>query len=72
MTLHSQSEYPSTRSYVLKLRREAMPPGVPLAGRLENLASGRRFAFASGDELLACLVQDLTAAPVAAAGHGEA
>jgi hypothetical protein len=64
MTLNSLSTYPSTRSYVLKLHRDATPERDHLAGRLENMASGRHFDFGSADELLACLTEDLKSTDV--------
>jgi len=62
MTLDSQHNYPSTRSYVLKLHRSAEPRHERIAGRLESITSGRRFDFNSADELLACLSADLASA----------
>lgn len=59
MTLDPQSKYPSTRSYVLKLHRDALPQRGALAGRLENMATGRHCEFASGEQLLALLASDL-------------
>jgi hypothetical protein len=60
MTLNSQSTYPSTRRYVLKLHREANPLREHIAGRLENMASGRHFDFNSAEELFDCLAADMT------------
>jgi hypothetical protein len=57
MTLKSEPKYPSRRSYVLKLRTDAEPG--ELAGRLENLVTGRQLEFLSGHELLASLARDL-------------
>ena len=59
MTLDDQSTHPSTRSYVLKLHRDALSGNAKLIGRLENMASGRHFDFRSGEDLLACLACDL-------------
>lgn len=59
MILDTRSKYPSSRAYVLKLRRDATPEGGRIGGRLENMASGRRFDFDDADELLACLAEDL-------------
>jgi hypothetical protein len=61
MILSSQTNYPSTRSYVLKLHRDATPQGGQIVGRLENMASGHHFYFRTGDELLACLARDAAA-----------
>lgn len=57
MTLDSLSKYPSGRSYVLKLHRDAS--GNALVGRLENMATGAHGEFASAEQLLAWLASDL-------------
>ena len=57
MSLHTQSNYPSSRTYVLKLHRDAAPEQRLLVGRLEHVASGDHYDFASGEELLAWLVR---------------
>ena len=62
MTLNSRTNYPSTRSYVLKLHRDASPQRAQMTGRLENMASGHCFDFSSGEQLLACLAQDIASA----------
>jgi hypothetical protein len=75
MTLNSQTSYPSARSYVLKLHRDAMPAHGQIFGRLESLSSGHRFDFGSGEELLARLAQDATpidSEPRSAGPHGSA
>lgn len=59
MTLNSDSKYPSRRAYVLKLRSDAHPGA--LAGRLENVITGRQHEFSSGRELLESLAGDLEA-----------
>jgi hypothetical protein len=59
LPLKSESKYPSRRAYVVKLRSDA-PPGA-LAGRVENLVTGRSREFASGGELLESIASDLTA-----------
>ena len=59
MTLNSDSKYPSRRAYVLKLRSDAQPGA--LAGRLENVITGRQHEFSSGRELLESLAGDLEA-----------
>ena len=60
MTLNAESLYPSRRAYVLKLRRDARPDA--LAGRIENLVTGRKQDFASAQELLESLVRELQGA----------
>lgn len=61
MTLNPRSNYPSTRSYVLKLHRDAIPQCGHVIGRLENMSSGCHFEFSTGEELLACLAGDAAA-----------
>ena len=60
MILNHITSYPATRRYVLKLHRDAVSQNGRIRGRLENMTSGRRFEFNSGEELLACLAQELT------------
>jgi hypothetical protein len=55
--LNPESKYPNRRAYVLKLRGDATPEA--LAGRLENLVTGRQRDFASADELLESIAGDL-------------
>jgi hypothetical protein len=62
MSLNPESKYPSRRAYVLKVRGDARPDA--LAGRLENLVTGRQREFSSARELLDCLLSDLDTAPV--------
>ena len=50
MPLNGEPKYPSRRTYVVKVRSDAKPDA--LAGRLENLMTGRQSEFASGRELL--------------------
>ena len=57
MTLNSDSKYPSRRAYVLKLRSDAEPGA--LAGRLENVITGRQHEFCCGRELLESLAAEL-------------
>jgi hypothetical protein len=57
MNLNPESKYPSRRAYVLKLRGDATPEA--LAGRIENLVTGRQREFASADELLQSIASDL-------------
>ena len=59
MTLNREPKYPNRRAYVLKLRGDAKPD--TLAGRLENLVTGRQREFASGHELLDSIASDLKA-----------
>ena len=57
MTLNPESKYPNRRAYVLKLRGDATAEA--LAGRIENMVTGRKREFASAFELLASLASDL-------------
>jgi hypothetical protein len=57
MALNPESKYPNRRAYVLKLRSDATP--AALAGRLENLVTGRQREFSSWGELLAFIASDL-------------
>ncbi len=63
MTLSQESQYPSRRTYVLRLRNDAKPGAV--AGRLENIVTGSQHAFESARELLESIQSELTA------GSGE-
>jgi hypothetical protein len=60
MVLNPESKYPNRRAYVLKLRADAAPGA--LAGRLENLVTGRQHEFASVQELLTSIASDLASA----------
>ena len=57
MNLNPESKYPTRRAYVLKLRGDAT--AETLAGRIENLVTGRQREFASADELLESIAGDL-------------
>ena len=57
MTLNPESKYPNRFAYVLKLRGDATR--AALAGRIENLVTGRQREFASADELLESIAGDL-------------
>jgi hypothetical protein len=61
MTFNTDSKYPTRRAYVVKVRGDANPGA--LAGRLENLVTGRQCEFASGRELLDSIARDLEAIP---------
>jgi hypothetical protein len=61
MTLKPESKYPNRRAYVLKVRSDAKPGA--LAGRLENLVTGRQREFASERELLDSIASDLEPLP---------
>ena len=66
MSLKREPKYPSKRAYVLKVRSDATP--AILAGRLENVVTGARREFASGEELVASIVSDIQAGNAAASG----
>lgn len=57
MALNSETKFPSRRTYVLKVRSDAKPEA--LAGRLENVVTGRQRDFASERELVQSLASDL-------------
>ena len=57
MPLRADPKYPSRRAYVVKFRGDATP--YTLAGRIENLVTGRQLKFTSGGDLLGCLARDL-------------
>ena len=59
MALHPETKFPNRLSYVLKLRSDATPDAV--AGRLENLLTGRRLEFGSSRELLDAIARELEA-----------
>ena len=60
MVLNLESKYPYRRAYVVNLRCDAVPGA--LAGRIENMVTGRQHEFASADELLASITCDLASA----------
>jgi hypothetical protein len=59
MPFNTDSKYPTRRAYVVKMRSDANP--AALAGRLENLVTGRQCEFTSGRELLEFIGNDLEA-----------
>jgi len=69
MPLNPETKFPSRRAYVLKMRGDARPGA--LAGRLENLVSGRQLEFASGRELLDAIAAELEAGGKEPAKGGE-
>jgi hypothetical protein len=69
MPLNPEIKYPSRRAYVLKMRGDARPGA--LAGRLENLVTGRQLEFASGCELLDAIAAELEVGGKEPAKGGE-
>jgi len=59
MPLKHEPKYPTRRAYVVKVRSDATP--ATLAGRLENLVTGDRREFASGEELVESIASDIQA-----------
>jgi hypothetical protein len=59
MILSPNPSYPNSRTYVLKLHRDANPVAGKYAGLLENISTGERLTFTSGGELLALLARDV-------------
>jgi hypothetical protein len=70
MALNPESKYPNRRAFVLKLRGDATPGA--LAGRIENMVTGRRREFTSAEELLASIASDLESAPAGRPADGAA
>ena len=70
MVLNPESKYPNRRAYVLKLRGDAT--SGTLAGRLENLVTGRLLEFASADELLQSIARELDLAAAERPSDGAA
>jgi hypothetical protein len=60
MILRTETQYPNRRTYVLKLCSDATPRA--LAGRLENLVSGKQREFTSASELLSLIADDIAGA----------
>ena len=58
MILATHPSYPQSRAYVLKLHCDAEPAHGRFSGLIENVSTGRRFVFASADELIASLARD--------------
>ena len=67
MSHSPEIRYPNRLSYVLKLRADATPEA--LAGRLENVVTGRRLEFASAGALLEALVDEIEADAADASGE---
>jgi hypothetical protein len=57
MALNPESKFPSRRTYVLKVRGDAAPGAI--AGRLENVVTGRQRDFDTETELVESLANDL-------------
>jgi hypothetical protein len=60
MVLNAESKYPYRRAYVVNLRGDATPSA--LAGRIENMVTGRQHEFASAQELLESIAFDIASA----------
>lgn len=67
MTLSPDTNFPSRRTYVIRVRGDARP--YSLSGRLESLVTGKHSDFASGHELLSAIVKDIEAE--AKPGHAD-
>jgi hypothetical protein len=57
MSLKTEAKFTSRRTYVVKLHSHAKRGAV--TGRLENFVTGRQHEFASSDELIASILNDL-------------
>ena len=66
MSFKHEPKYPSKRAYVVKVRSDATP--TTLAGRLENVVTGERREFASGEELVASIASGIQAGNGAGSG----
>ena len=70
MSVNSETKYPSRRTYVLKVRNNATPEA--LAGRLENMVTGRQRDFSSKRELVDSLAADLRETAIERPADGAA
>jgi len=61
MSFDPQTIFPSERSFVLRLHRDAAVADGHICGQLEHIPSGHRYRFESAAELVACLVQAVAA-----------
>jgi len=59
MTLDGRPKYPSRRTYVVKVRGDAVPEA--LAGVVENVVTGQQRTFQSNEQLLDLLLADVQA-----------
>jgi hypothetical protein len=57
MTLNPESKYPSRRAYVLKVSGDATPAAI--AGRIENLVTGKQREFSSVEQLIELIAGDI-------------
>ena len=60
MALSTESKFTSRRTYLIKVHSHAKPDA--LTGRLENFVTGQQHEFASSDELIASILNDLDSA----------
>jgi len=67
MALKTESKFTSRRTYLVKVHSQTKP-GV-LTGRLENFVTGEQHEFASSDELVASILNDLGSNDETAAPH---
>jgi hypothetical protein len=67
VTLNHHPDFPSARYDVLKLHRDSSQASGLLKGRLEHVATGQQFDFASA----AALLYELLKQSQGAAVHGE-
>ncbi len=57
MALNTESKFTSRRTYLVKVHSHAKPGA--LTGRVENFVTGQQHEFASSDELIASILNDL-------------
>ncbi len=59
MALKTESKFTSRRTYLVKVHSHAQSGA--LTGRIENFVTGQQHEFASSDELIASILNDLDA-----------
>jgi hypothetical protein len=57
MALNTESKFTNRRTYLVKVHNHAKPGAF--TGRLENFVTGQQHEFASSDELIASILNDL-------------
>ena len=57
MVLNTEAKFTNRRTYLIKVHSHAKPGS--LTGRLENFVTGQQHEFASSEELIASILNDL-------------
>ncbi|HVN33720.1 MAG TPA: hypothetical protein VMU96_00530 [Casimicrobiaceae bacterium] len=71
MSLKTEAKFTSRRTFLVKLHSAAKRGAM--TGRVENFVTGRQYEFASSDELIASILNDLDwneAAPIGKRDEG--